>query len=71
MRGAALGVALATVAATASAQEAVTVATCLRDGYEVKAAFSDNSGGAYLVLQKGSAAFMCHSNPLPRCEKLS
>ena len=55
----------------AGAEEVVSVATCLRDGFEIKAAFSDNSGGAYIVLQKGTVAYMCHSNPAPRCEKLS
>lgn len=57
--------------AWAAADPDVTVATCLRDGYDVRAAFSDNNGGAYILLQKGTSAYMCHSNPLPRCEKLN
>ena len=47
------------------------VAARLRDGYEVKAAFPDNNGGAYMVLQKGTSAYLCHSNPNPACEKLN
>ena len=47
------------------------VAARLRDGYEVKAAFPDNNGGAYMVLQKGTSAYLCHSNPNPNCEKLN
>lgn len=57
--------------ALAAADPDVSLASCLRDGFDVKAAFSDNNGGAYIVLQKGSAAYMCHSNPSPRCEKLN
>lgn len=59
------------VPARAAAEPDVTVVTCLRDGFEVRAAFSDNSGGAYILLQKGTSAYMCHSNPSPRCEKLN
>lgn len=71
MRGIGLGLALL-LGGTASAwADDVSVASCLRDGYDVKAAFSDNSGGAYIILQKGTIAYMCHSNPLPRCEKLN
>ena len=57
--------------ACAAAEPEVTVVTCLRDGYDVRAAFSDNNGGAYILLQKGASAYMCHSNPSPRCEKLN
>lgn len=75
IRVAAIAGALATAAVAAPAGAAadpdVTVATCLRDGYDVRAAFSDNSGGAYILLQKGTSAYMCHSNPSPRCEKLN
>lgn len=53
-----------------AAQEG-TVATWLAAGFEIKAAFSDNNGGAYILLQKGADAYMCHSNPSPRCEKLN
>ena len=58
-------------ASAATVEVDISVATCLRDGYDIKAAFSDNNGGAYIVLQKGTTAFMCHSNPSPRCEKLN
>ena len=46
------------------------VAAILQDGYDIKAAFYDNSGGAYIILQKGTSAYMCHSNPA-HCEKLN
>ena len=75
IRVAAVAGVLATAAAAGNAGAAVdpdvTVASCLRDGYDVRAAFSDNSGGAYILLQKGTSAYMCHSNPSPRCEKLN
>ncbi len=47
------------------------VAQHLRDGYDIKAAFYDNSGGAYLVLQRGTSAYLCHSSPNQTCEKLN
>ena len=44
----------------------------LVDGYEVKAGFADTaSGGAYLVLQKATSAYLCHSSPNQVCEKLN
>ena len=43
----------------------------LTDGYEVKTGFADPAGGAYLVLQKATSAYMCHSNPTATCEKLN
>ncbi len=72
MRAAAIVLAFAAAAQSrAVAADDITVATCLRDGYDIRAAFSDNNGGAYIILQKGTSAFMCHSNPSPRCEKLN
>ena len=81
MRRAALGVGLvwlatasaftAPSALAAESSAASPVAARLRDGYEVKAAFPDNNGGAYMVLQKGTSAYLCHSNPNPNCEKLN
>jgi hypothetical protein len=43
----------------------------LVQGYEVKTGFSDNNGGAYLVLQKATSAYLCHSSPNQVCEKLN
>ena len=75
MRAAVLGVGLAWLAVAdaraAEAQSTSPVGAKLRDGYEIKAAFPDNNGGAYMVLQKGTSAFLCHSNPNPNCEKLN
>ncbi len=75
IKPASLGAGL-TVMAVASALAAETstvspVAARLREGYEIKAAFPDNNGGAYMVLQKGTSAYLCHSNPNPACEKLN
>ncbi len=67
--------AVATVALTAGsqarAQASMSVAQLLKDGYEIKTAFYDNGGGAYILLQRGTSAFMCHSNPSQICEKLN
>lgn len=66
--------ALAAVAVTATmagAQAVSQIAQRLRDGYEIKAAFYDNSGGAYILLQKGTSAYLCHSSPNQICEKLN
>lgn len=43
----------------------------LVDGYDIKTGFADNSGGAYLVLQKATSAYLCHSSPNQVCEKLN
>lgn len=43
----------------------------LIDGYDIKTGFADNSGGAYLVLQKATSAYLCHSSPNQVCEKLN
>ena len=71
MRVVGFAVALLAGGLVAARAEEITVANCLRDGYDIRAAFSDNSGGAYLILQKGTVAYMCHSAPSPRCEKLN
>ncbi len=67
--------AVATIALAAGSQaraEApMSVAQLLRDGYEIKTAFYDNGGGAYIILQRGTSAYMCHSNPSQNCEKLN
>ena len=55
----------------ASAEPVSPVAQHLREGFEIKAAFYDNSGGAYLVLQRGTSAYLCHSSPNQVCEKLN
>ncbi len=49
--------------ARAAEADASTVGQLLKDGYEIKTAFSDGTGGAYIVLQKGTGAYMCHSQP--------
>ncbi len=78
MRGRLLGtIALAVVASAAAAscalaqQAAVSVASLLKDGYEIKTAFADGTGGAYIVMQRGISAYMCHSTPRQTCEKLN
>ena len=67
---AAATVALAT-ASQARAEASMSVAQLLKDGYEIKTAFYDNGGGAYIILQRGTSAYMCHSNPSQICEKLN
>ena len=52
-------------------QQSAPVKRLLVDGYEVKAGFADGTGGAYMVLQKATSAYLCHSNPTPTCEKLN
>ena len=47
------------------------IAKLLQDGYEIKAGFHDNIGGAYVLLQKMTSAYLCHSSPNPVCEKLN
>ena len=58
-------------ATTVAKADASTVGQLLKDGYEIKTAFSDGTGGAYIVLQKGTGAYMCHSSPRQTCEKLN
>ncbi len=62
--------ALAT-ATSAAAQAATSVAKLLSDGYEIKTAFADTSGGAYIILQRGTSAYLCHSAPRQTCEKMN
>ena len=72
MRLGVLTAALALAAAiTAAKADASTVGQLLKDGYEIKTAFSDGTGGAYILLQKGTGAYMCHSSPRQTCEKLN
>ncbi len=56
---------------TAANADASTVGQLLKDGYDIKSAFSDGTGGAYIILQKGTGAYMCHSSPRQTCEKLN
>ena len=70
----ALLVLLAGVAATAARaadQAATSVAQLLKDGYEIKTAFADTGGGAYIILQRGTSAYLCHSAPRQTCEKMN
>ena len=48
-----------------------TIKNLLADSFEIKTGFVDPNGGAFLVLQKATSAFLCHSNPNPTCEKLN
>ena len=50
---------------------ATSVAQLLKDGYEIKTAFADPSGGAYIILQRASSAYLCHSSPRQTCEKMN
>jgi hypothetical protein len=71
-RGLVALLALVSAATTAAAQAAATsVAQLLRDGYEIKTAFADTSGGAYIILQRGTSAYLCHSAPRQTCEKMN
>ncbi len=72
IRAAGLAAAVALLAgATARAAAPLPVAQLLQQGFDVKAAFYDNAGGAYLVLQKATSAYLCHSSPNQTCEKLN
>lgn len=79
MRRLAAGLLLALAAATAAlataravaAQAATSVAKLLSEGYEIKTAFADTSGGAYIILQRGTSAYLCHSAPRQTCEKMN
>ena len=62
---------LSTADAVAAGSEPLPVARLLQDGYDIKAAFYDNAGGAYIVLQKLTSAYLCHSSPNQTCEKLN
>jgi type V secretory pathway adhesin AidA len=59
-----------TVTAMPVPQEA-TIKNLLADNFEIRTGFIDPNGGAYLVLQKATSAYLCHSNPNPTCEKLN
>ena len=63
--------ALLAAASSAAAQAATSVSKLLSDGYEIKAAFADTDGGAYIILQRGTSAFLCHSAPRQTCEKMN
>ena len=74
LRGVATAVVISAAVTSAGAQTtsgSTSVATLLQGGYDIKTAFADTSGGAYLILQKGTSAFMCHSAPRQTCEKLN
>ena len=62
---------LLTAGSSALAQAAASVAQLLKDGYEIKTAFADSSGGAYIILQRGTSAYLCHSAPRQTCEKMN
>jgi hypothetical protein len=47
------------------------VAQLLQQGFEVRAGFMDASGNAYLVLQKATSAYLCHSGAVPACDMLN
>lgn len=65
------GLTFALASSAALAQGVSQIAQRLREGYEVKAAFYDNAGGAYIILQRGTSAYLCHSSPNQTCEKLN
>ncbi|MGI3901530.1 MAG: hypothetical protein ACRYGP_01415 [Janthinobacterium lividum] len=62
---------LATATTVAAQAAATSVAQLLKDGYEIKTAFADTAGGAYIILQRGTSAFLCHSAPRQTCEKMN
>jgi hypothetical protein len=47
------------------------VTQLLQQGYEVKAGFFDPTGIAYIVMQKATSAYVCHSGTVPACDKLN
>ena len=47
------------------------VTQLLQQGYEVKAGFIDTTGVAFLVMQKATSAYLCHSGAIPACDKLN
>lgn len=47
------------------------VAQLLSQGYEIKAGFFDASGIAYMAMQKGTSAYLCHAGTTPACDKLN
>ena len=61
----------AVTVARAADQASTSVAQLLKDGFEIKTAFADTSGGAYIILQRGTSAFLCHSAPRQTCEKMN
>ena len=71
LRGVATLVALLAAVIAATAQAATSVASLLASGYEVKTAFAGPGGDAYIILQRGTSAYMCHSAPRQTCEKLN
>lgn len=70
-RGPAAILALLATASAAAAQAATSVSKLLADGYEIKTAFADTEGGAYIILQRGTSAYLCHSAPRQTCEKMN
>ena len=62
---------MAATASAAAAEAAASVAKLLTDGYVIKTAFADTSGGAYIILQRGTSAYLCHSAPRQTCEKMN
>lgn len=42
----------------------------LNDGYEIKAGFAE-AGVPYIILQKGTSAYMCRGGVASSCEKLN
>ena len=66
MKRLAVGVLFAALSVSyAHAQQGVTVASLLKDGYEVKGAFPSNAGPG-LVLQKGDQVVMCFVAETPK-----
>ena len=43
----------------------------LAQGFEIKAAFIDATNIAYVALQRGTSAYLCHSGAIPACDKLN
>ncbi len=43
----------------------------LAQGFEIKAAFIDSTNIAYVAMQRGTSAYLCHSGTIPACDKLN
>ncbi len=47
------------------------VGQLLAQGFEIKAAFIDATNIAYVAMQRGTSAYLCHSGSIPACDKLN
>ena len=65
------GMAMAADSAIETNSKLPPVTQLLQQDYEVKTGFTDPIGTAYLVMQKATSAYLCHSGAVPACDKLN